>query len=373
MTLHLYNFDGTELGFTDKIISSYREAVWNGIGTSEFHIENNDPLVYIITKNKFLFLEDDNNFQDIIIGYEYGDDFTVYCRSLSWLLTKMIIPPTSYSGKTSACATHLLSVSKGCDIHPGEIPEITEKYSFKSDEVTVFSDGLKECLDQSYSGHQVRFSHSDNKFYLDILTGNHLNFYVSENDCTLDSLTLNRDILDLSNSTVFKKRIKYMGKWNPSRNSPAIYDESDGNYATYYEVTLGAEEYSHFDITWKNGDYIYCNTTNGKWKKSETPPEDFYVYLPDSSADDMYRWYHISHKENKEEALTDLSAFKENKDFSARSRNLVFLKDYKLGDFIRLQYTLNNKTITVPCQFSEITINSDNIDNTENPTLKEVK
>ena len=53
--------------------------------------------------------------------------------------------------------------------------------------------------------------------------------------------------------------------------------------------------------------------------------------------------------------------------------DLVFLKDYQLGDFVKLQYTINQKTVSVPCQFSSVTINRDNLDNTENPTLKEVK
>ena len=373
MTLYLYDFEGNELGYTDRIISSYREAVWNGIGTSEFHIEPDNPLVSHITQNKFLFLENQEHFQDIIVGFEFGEDFTIYCRSLSWLLSKMVVPPTSYSGKIPDCVSHLMSVSKGCKISLGEVAEITEKYSFSSEEVSLFSDSLKSCLDSSYSGHTVRFCHDDNRFYLDILAGDNLDFYVSENDCTLNSLTLKGDILNLSNSAAFKKRIKYMGQWNPSSNSPSSYDSSEENYATYYRVNLSSGSYTRFGISWSDGDYIYCDTTSGNWKKSKTPPEDFYVYIPDNTIEDKYKWYHISYKENKDEVLASLSDFKENKEFFAVSRNLVFLKDYRLGDFVKLQFTLNNNTVSVPCQFTEVTINSDNVNNTENPTLKEVK
>ena len=70
--------------------------------------------------------------------------------------------------------------------------------------------------------------------------------------------------------------------------------------------------------------------------------------------------------------MNDLKNCTLNKDFSAKTRNLVFLKDYMLGDFVKLQYTLNNETVSVPCQFTSVIINRDNLDNTENPTLKEV-
>ncbi|MBE7012204.1 MAG: hypothetical protein E7415_05975 [Ruminococcaceae bacterium] len=373
MGVYLYDFEGNELGFTDKIISSYRDARWNDVGTFELHIEKEDALTKIITENDYLFLEDENNFQDIIIGYTYNDDFTIYCRSLSWLLSKSIIPPTSFSGTISDCVENLLSISKGCSINLGTLPEITDIYTVKTDEVTSFSDTLVQCLNTANLGHRVRFSHSDNQFYLDILMGNNLDFYISENDCTLSSLTLNKDILDLSNSVCFKKRMKYMGHWNPSTNTPALYDEDKDNYATYYRVSLSSGSYTRFDISFSDGNYLYCDSPSGKWKKGTAPPDDFYVYVPDSSVSDKYKWYNISHKENKDEALGELSDYSINKDFSAKAQNLVFLKDYHLGDFAKLQYTLNDKTVSVPCQFSSVTINRDNIDNTENPTLKEVK
>lgn len=372
MALSLYDFEGNELGFTDKIISSYRNALWNEVGSCEYHLEKDDNFVSLITNNDYLFLEDENQFQDIIIGYELKDDFVIYCRSLSWLLTKMIIPPTAFSGTVSACVQKFLSVSKGCDISLGSLPDIDNEYTVQTDEVTLFSDTLKACLDTSYSGHAVRFSHADNRFYLDILKGSHLDFYVSENDCTLQTLTLSGDILDVSNSLCFKKRMKYMGQWKPSSNEPAIFNRDENNYATYYAVNTG-ESYTRFGLTWRDGDYIYSDSVSGELKKASAPPEDFYVYIPDSSVSDRYKWYHISNKENREEALNGLSDYTQNKDFSAKSQNLVFLRDYNLGDFVKLQYTLNNKTVSVPCQFASVTINRDNLDNTENPTLKEVK
>ena len=372
MGFYLYDFEGNELGFTDKIISSYRDAFWNDVGTLEIHLEKDDDFAPLIINNKYLFLEDENQFQDIIIGYEIKDDLTIYCRSLSWLLTKMIIPPTTFSGTVSDCVRELLSSSVGCDIVLGNLPDLSDKYTLGTDEVTLFSDTLKACLDSAHSGHSVRFSHTDNRFYLDVLMGRNLDFYVSENDCTLNSLSLNGDILDLSNSLCFKKRMKYMGQWDPSANNPRLVTDDEANYATYYSVKTDSS-YTRFGYTWRDGDYIYCNSADGELKKASEVPEDFYVYVPDSSVSDKYKWYHISHKENKEEALKELSDYSQNKDFSAKSRNLVFLKDYQLGDFVKLQYTINQKTVSVPCQFSSVTINRDNLDNTENPTLKEVK
>ena len=249
MGFYLYDFEGNELGFTDKIISSYRDAFWNDVGTLEIHLEKDDDFAPLIINNKYLFLEDENQFQDIIIGYEIKDDLTIYCRSLSWLLTKMIIPPTTFSGTVSDCVRELLSSSVGCDIVLGNLPDLSDKYTLGTDEVTLFSDTLKACLDSAHSGHSVRFSHTDNRFYLDVRMGRNLDFYVSENDCTLNSLSLNGDILDLSHSLSFKKRMKYMGQWDPSANNPRLVTDDEANYATYYSVKTDSS-YTRFGYTW---------------------------------------------------------------------------------------------------------------------------
>ena len=55
MGLFLYDFEGNELGFTDKIISSYRDAFWNDIGTLEIHLEKDDDFAPLIINNKYLF------------------------------------------------------------------------------------------------------------------------------------------------------------------------------------------------------------------------------------------------------------------------------------------------------------------------------
>ena len=374
MQLTLYDFDGNELGFSDKVISSYRESVFNGIGTSEFHLELSDPIFKIIRDNQYLILEEDGIFQDIIIGYKTDEELTLYCRSLSWLLSKMIIPPLSYYEKISNIVSYMLSNSYGCDISLGSLPSITDYYNFQNEKASLFSDSVKACLDTVNAGHSVRFSHEDNRFYLDILSGNELNFYVSENDCTLDKLTFNADLIDLSNSVCFLKKMSYMGEWNPHKNSPLLTNNIKDNYAKYYAInTEGEGVATLFGLTWANGTFIYSDTTSGKFKKSSTRPEDFYVYSTDTTVNSKYQWFHISDKNTKDEAISATKELCINKDFTAESRNLSFLDDYNLGDFVKLQYTLNGETISVPCQFSSVVLNRDISGKTEKPTLKEVK
>lgn len=373
MVLYLYDFEGTLICCSDKIISSYREINWNEIQTAEFHLEADDPIATAVIEKSYLFLEDDEGNQDIITGYEIKDDLTLYCRSLDWLLSKMLLPPSSVSGSLSDCTSSLLSASKGCEIYPGTVPADFDSLSLNTSEVTYLSDSLKEFLSPCRLGRRVRFSHADNRFYLDILCGNVLDFYVSESDGTLSSVSFNGNILDYSNSLCFQKHMKHMGSWKPDTNSPKLYENDPENFGKYYEASLSKDIHTLFGIAWEDGDFIYCNTKDGEWKKSKNPPDSFFVYLPDGDAEKKYQWYEISSLSSCDEADAYLKNRTENRDFSAAAESLSYGKDYKIGDFVRLQYTKFGKTVTVSAQFTSVTVNRDNMQDIEIPTLKEVK
>ncbi len=373
MELFLYDFEGNELGVTDKVISSYRNLSFNGIGSSEFHIDTQDPLSCVIAEKDYLILEQDGIFQDIVIGHKTEDDFTIYCRSLSWLLSKMIVPPQSLSGSAKALAQTLLKSSYGCDISLGNVADLSNSSSFESNRVTLLSDSLKSTLDLVNGGHSVRFSHEDNKFYLDILKGADMDLYICEDEETLESFTTEKDLLDLSNSFSYQMHFPVISTWNVYNNSPSLLNNRSSNFGKCYRVTNAGDGVTRFDYTWENGDYIYCKSEDGKWKKSLSVPDPVYVYVPDTTVSDKYKWFSISSGSTKEEGLASLSELITKRQFSVFPKNIQFSRDYSLGDFVTVQYKSNGKIKTSLCQVTDIVLSRDNLKTVENPTLKEVK
>ncbi len=372
MILSLFDFEGNNLGYTDKIISSYRDEKFNDIGFSEFHIDKDDPFADIILQNKYLIAEQDGIFQDIVVGSCFGEDFTIYCRSLNWLLSKMIIPPLAPTGTLSYVIEYFLSSSYGCEMLKGEIPSDETEMSFKTTRAMLFSDAIKSFLGDSRLGHKVRFSHDDNCFYLDILQGNNLDLYISDGDCTLDSLLVDNDILDLAQSVCYLHSLSTSNTWDAYNNEPKLYQKLSSNLGKCYRVSMEKSVAHIFNLTLENGDYIYCNTADGVWKRSAGPPKAFYRYIEDGSVSGKYNWFFMSSQDSKFDATTELKEKTANHSFSVSVKNITFLKDYNLGDFVKLQYLQNNKLKTHTCQFTQVTLSRDSMENQENPTLEEV-
>ncbi len=372
MILTLFNFEGDNLGYTDKVISSYEDLKFNGIGTGEFHLDKDDPLYPIVSQNKHLILEE-NSFQYIVTGVSIDEDFVIYCRSLNWLLSKAVISPVSLSGTLAQVTSGMLSASYGGDIALGSCPETEDSFSFSCESAMVFSEVIKNLLAPAYLGHTLRFSHEDNCFYLDIIKGNFLDFYVCEGDETLDTITLSGDILDYANSLCYRCAIPVLGGWDPSLNSPTLTSGNEKNLGKCYRVTTDYSSVKRFDLTFYDGNYIYCDTLDGKWKRSTSPPEDFYVYIPDATVGKKYQWFHLSRENSPADATMDLSNQTTNSAFKAAAKNIEFLTDYSLGDLVNLQYVQMGDRKTHLCQVTQVTLSRDSFNNNENPTLEEVK
>lgn len=372
MFISLFDFEGNNLAYTDKIISSYRDEKFNDIGSFEFHIDKDDPMATVIMQNKYLIAEQDGIFQDIVVGSCFGEDFTVYCRSLNWLLSKMIIPPLAPTGTLSYVIEYFLSSSYGCEIFKGKIPENETEMSFKTTRAMLFSDAIKSFLSDNRLGHKVRFSHDDNCFYLDILQGKTLDLYVSDGDCTLSSLSIDNDVLDLAQSVCYLHSLSTTASWDAYNNEPVLYKKQPSNFGKCYRVSMEKSVAHIFDLTLENGDYIYCNTADGVWKKSAGPPKAFYRYIEDNTVDPKYNWFFMSSQDSKYDASTELKEKTLNHSFSVSVKNITYQKDYNLGDFVKLQYFQNNELKTHTCQFTEVTLSRDSMEDQENPTLEEV-
>ncbi len=372
MLLTLYSFEGENLGYTDKVISSYQNLKLCGIGTSEFHLDADDPLYSVVCQNKHLILEE-NGFYHVVTGATLEEDFTLYCRTLNWLLSKVILPPADAFGTLSEVITNMLSSSYGGSISIGSCPDGFSNTDFCTVSPMTLSDALEKLLSPLHLGYTLSFDHTLNGFYLDIVQGKALDLYVCKGDETLDTVTLSSDILDYANSLCFRCPMSVSGEWEPRSNSPRLESGKESNIGKCYRVTLSTNSVSKFGLTLYDGDYIYCDNIQGIWKRSVFAPEPFYVYLPDSKTDRMYQWFYFSRESSLADARRDLANQKVNTIFSASAKNITFNTDYRLGDTVRLQYVQNNQLKTHLCQFTQVTLSRDSFKNNENPTLEEVE
>lgn len=394
MELNLYDFDGNHLSSSDRIISFYADEKFCSIGNGEIHLENDDAIAEILADTPCLILENDDGYQCITVGFTLSkDDFTVFTRPLSWLLSKMIVPPISISGKTpDKIAEDLLSAAHGSNIYLGNSAAFDTAKDFNSDCAQTLSDALSLCLSENGGGFSVRFSHSDKKLYLDILKGSDLDVYVSENDETLSSLSIEFDILDKASDVCYLQSLSPESVWNVDQNSPTLYNGRSGNFGKCYRVKTSAKSFERFDIDFEHGDYIYCNTRDGKWKKSLSKPNDFYVFpigsengasstggssstgsTGGSSSENRALYWLVQSREKSEDAAkASLCENTEKRDYFAEAKNIKLNRDYLLGDTVRLQYSLCGKTKSIKCRISETEFFAENGEYTEKPKLSRI-
>ena len=379
MELNLYDFDGNHLAVTDRVISFYADEKFCEIGNGEIHLENDDSFAEILAETPCLIIENEDGYQCAAVGFTLSrEDFTVFTRPLSWLLSKMVVPPVSESQKTpSAIAASLLEASHGCDIHLGNCAAFSNLTDFKTDRALTLSDALSLCLSESGGGFCVRFSHSDNKLYLDILKGQDRDIFVSENDETLSSLTVEIDVLDKASDVCYLQSLAPESVWNADNNSPTLTNGKSENFGKCYRVKTDSKSKMRFDINFENGDYIYCSTRDGKWKRSLSRPDDFYVFPIDGNGDtegtsSALYWLAVSDENSETAAKASLSENgkrREKCDYFAEAKNIQLKKDYSLGDTVKLQYSLCNKTQSVTCRISEVEFFAEEGEYTEKPKL----
>ncbi len=371
MEISAYDYSGDCLIYCDRIISAYKEEIFCGVGSGEYHIECEDAASFLDLIDTPLIIEDSDKTQMLVTGYEAGEDFVLYCRTLNHILSKSVLPPFNMSGKISDIVESMVKASRGGAFKLKDC-RITKSAAFSSNEALPLSEALTLLLKPLGFGFSLDFSAEDAAFYLSLKSGKNLDFYINEEDGTLDSFTFVKDFQNKADSICYLQRLQATDYWNPQKNSPALSQGKEENFGLCYKVSGLSSPFLRFGHTFDNGDYIYCDNEDGNWKRSISPPEDFYVFIENKEAAKKYRGYHISQKHSQNEAKEELSSVAETTEFSAVCKNLEYKTDFNLGDFAQVQFRLGEGEKTVKCQFAKIILNYDCDEAAQNPILEEV-
>ncbi len=179
-------------------------------------------------------------------------------------------------------------------------------------------------------GFSFRFNPSDKSFIFKVLKSRKNNgAIISEEFKTAYEESFTMDLQNEATGGIFYQKPINCGDWNAQTNTPALY-ETPENFGKYYTVTTGA---MRFEIVFFPGDKIICMDKSGKFSKVEEAKPFPVLIEPEDNG--IFSWSSMLLKTNETEAKEELSKFKREENASFKTKNLVFGKDFFLGDIIR--------------------------------------
>lgn len=206
MILFVYDFEFNLLLAEPGIIRSRWEIYYNDIGTFEAHLPIASELTKIISENPYLVVKQ-QGMSAIIVGKELGDELVIYGRTCNWLLSKRITP--AYPQNTVfAGDTAVEMVTKAfSDVKNFSVGNVItgDSIEFESEEETTF-DAVQDCLERSHLGHELCFDVSGKKWEFNILCGKDNELILSEAHRNAYDTKVTWDIIDLATCGVYKQK-----------------------------------------------------------------------------------------------------------------------------------------------------------------------
>jgi len=375
MDIRVYAFSGIQLAYTDKVISAYCNPEFSGIGSAEYHFDNDNEILEAVLSTPFLLLEQDSRFMTVVIGHTLDErELVLFCRTLSFFTSKSILPPLSFTQKTiSEMVAECLSKTIGVAFElSSDCDSFLTLYDFKTESYTVFENTLERILRLSGAGFECTLDKSDGTIKIRLIAGRTLSKYISKSDNNAESVTRQYNVLSLAGGGAYRQRVELVDEgWNAYSNIPVLVDCNPDNFAKCYKVTSAGTQ---FGMAFTTDDYIYCRTKDGKLAKSDRKPDDFEAVIDSSETDNLKNWYTvISSAENESEAAAELSKCKISDVLEADIRNMTYGTDYFLGDTFRIQFENSKAVFTYERKITAVEINDDINGHIEKPKFEEVE
>ncbi len=315
MDVHLYDYNFNELAVTDRVLSANWNLFFNAVGTGEYHFDIDNPILKILLESKYLFIHQDNAEYElfgVVVGVTFGEDIAVFCRTLNWFLTKMLSPPVTDSGLTTAAvkAAQIFGGRVGCDIDAGVFSEDDDrKFYFWRDGYGTLFDYISEVLANVNAGHTVRLNAG--RLVFDMILPSETELYISINDGSAGRIEIVRDVIDYSNAGFYKKE-------NASDNT--------GEWTEYKSVETNK----------------------------------------------LKQWYALLDGSDNATAQASLSKKKAKNTTSATVQRLEYLSDYALGDIVTVQVENEHDIISAKQQITSVRLNWDADGFSQQPQLTEL-
>ncbi|MBO5454739.1 MAG: hypothetical protein J6A69_12380 [Clostridia bacterium] len=354
--LRFYNFDFTLLHIEHDFSSVYWNLKYNAVGSFEAEFACKDELNKLCSEEKYLVVCQGDR-QAIITGRQIKNNkLKLFGRTVNFLLEKRVLMPFSTenldSKKGSASLAQYI-VSETCADFAvlGSTVISDNDISFERSVMTTVENAVRDCLESDGLGHRLVFDTENKKWVFDIIQGRKSDLVVSEDMLNAFESEYTHSLLDFCTSGYYRRDYNFKGDWNPVSNSPALSNNTSENYASAYRATADAEI---FNLSINKGDYIICNTPDGKWQKSDKA-DGFDVYIP-GTYKGAKCWDAIFNSDTESEALEILEKNKLTEKCSANMRNLEFGKDFKLGDIVTFNQKIGKDLISLNLKITSVTL-----------------
>lgn len=289
----LYTYEGDYIAETSQVIYSHISLNFNDIGSLQITVSPDNPIMQYITNNKYL-LATFKGYHFVIVDYFATDDeVEIYGRTLNWFLSKMVVPDFTNLG------------NKTVDVIADNLLSKAIGCSIVKGDFATFSEG-KEFAKDTYTAFSDTLKEllqlekaghevvfDGSNYKLNILKGNVREEFISKQDGTISSVTKEESIID------------------------AV---TDGMYKLNSDDTE----------TWKS---ISRDTKEG-----------------------MYKWYKVLSASSATDAKTEIDVLVPKTILKAVTQRLKHGVDYKLGDFLKIQYETQGKIETFTKQIIGVEI-----------------
>lgn len=303
--IRLYDFNAKLLHVENDIISANWTIYYNGIGTFEGHFDLNSDILPILMEQPYLILMQGDK-QAIITGKQCAEDFTLYGKTLNWMLSRRATASFTTANlpqdKSVASIAHWV-VGNAFDLADHLICQANQNQFkqlayFWSNTMQATSDVIADCCMRDYAGHKLSFDQN----------------YKSE-------------------SAPF-----YKGRW--------VFEVIKGKTIP---LIISTSSRNAFDMEYQEDMQKFYN---GGWYELEGETGDrVWTSIP-STESGIFRWMGILRGNMQTQAMSDLQKKKWEKTVLTKTKGLTFSFDYSEESYLMGEYHLGD-TLKVQKEFGK--------------------
>lgn len=287
--IYFYNFEFQLLHIEAEAISVNWRVYYNAVGQFEAHFSL-DSEVLSLLGGAFYLVAVQGSRSAVITGWQAGNDLAVFGRTCNWLLSKRVVPAfEEKTGSAEEIARGLVEAAFSdteCFVTEKAQPVSAGSITFAQKEYGLLSEAVCSCLDLSQAGHEVVFDTKNKLWIYRDRRGSELSLMVSEANRNAADTEFASDCLEVCDS---------------------------GWYKQLQEETESGET-----------------------------PEPVWTLLNDGKTQGIYQWECILSGGTQEEAGRELAKMVRNEQGTVNAVGLIWNKDYKLGDIVRVQIKKGN-------------------------------
>lgn len=354
--IRFYNFEGQLIAIAHDVVTINWRVCYNDIGTFEGHFSLHAPFASEIANQPWLVVVQ-GDLQAIITGRQIGEELVLYGKTPNWLLSKRGIPPfvtadiTTGAGETATVSQIVQWIFS--QVFDAQDPVIREEDEGTfSQQSTAFwrntansaFEVIRDCAQKEQGGHRIRFDPKAGIWRFQLYKGQELDLLLSEDNRNAYETVYTEDISEMADAGWYGREVSSRGDYNPVSNLPPLKDGCPENFGKYYQVTQAG---SRFGLTMQEGDYLLCDSPQGQWRLAEAQEiqdlDCVWVKLEGSQPQTgIYRWESILSAQAQSSAETELAEKKRTQEVTLVTRDVLYGRDYSLGDVLRVQKASGN-------------------------------